>query len=202
MKKIHISIDLETMGTQPGCPILSIGAVAFGTAGATAIDEYYSECGSFYNVLSLHGQEAQGCKRNPETDRWWYNQGAAAFKVVTQSVMCDAATSVKLREFTDWVNGLRNHDMYGPLEIVGVWGYGSMFDIAILDWHFKNWAIEKPWSYRDEMCGRTLLKLADNMKIPRVEGTHHNAFDDARNQAKTFFEAMELLRNESIDGLL
>lgn len=68
---MHIMLDLETLGTQPGCAILSIGAVAFSPeAGAIASTEpFYVEI-SLESTLPRFGVEAG-------TLRWWLEQGAA-----------------------------------------------------------------------------------------------------------------------------
>mgnify|MGYP006408929027 CR=1 FL=1 len=66
---MHIMIDLETMGTRPDAPIISIGAVAFDANGP--LD-------SFYAGVNLGSSVNSGAKIDASTVLWWMQQSDEA----------------------------------------------------------------------------------------------------------------------------
>jgi hypothetical protein len=67
---IHISFDLETWGTEPGCDIRSIGACVFNPM--TRHVPHGDGPGCFY--VNTVGGKRRGLKRNTKTVEWWQDQ--------------------------------------------------------------------------------------------------------------------------------
>lgn len=166
--------DLETLGTTPGCSILSIGAVAF-DARTGELDEE----NGFYIVVNRQSCLDAGLFEEQETVDWWGRQSEAA-----QQVLHDAEEGVPLaRALVAY--GLWASKYGGPSyeEAVRVWGNGADFDNAILAAAWKAVGGVNFWKYGSR-CYRTVKNLAPHIKMDKRTGTHHHALDDAKSQAQ------------------
>lgn len=172
--------DLETLGTRAGCTILSIGAVMF--------DPETKMLGArFYVVINRYSCKQCGLFEDTDTLKWWEEQSPSARKVLTLS---DSNSSEPLETaLTSFKHFLSNHGA----ENVRVWGNGADFDNAILQ---SAWAAcmrtPLPWEFWNNRCYRTLKGFLSRVKITRI-GTHHNALDDAIDQAVHAMVIMEKL---------
>lgn len=169
----HAMIDTETLGTKPGAALLSIGAVMFGPTGLGE---------TFYAPVLLESCVGVGLTIDPATVMWWMRQGdearAAAF-------CADAAPLWQvLSAFFDWFVAQRAKHP---------WCHGATFDVPILEAAFKACDMAAPWEFWNVRDTRTLYDLA-GVKVDRGAGTHHNALDDARNQAEAAVKAMNILK--------
>ena len=68
----HAMIDIETLGTKPGCIIQSIGAVLFDPFGKPV--EMYP----FYRNISKQSCLDIGLTEDPNTVKWWSEQSDIA----------------------------------------------------------------------------------------------------------------------------
>jgi hypothetical protein len=173
-------VDLETLGTVPGCVILSIGAVAFDPM-TGQMDE------GFYTVIHRPTCTEAFLTVDPATEAWWRNQGAEARVVLEQSQ--DKKCAVPLRAGLAMLNDYLNK--HGGKRNARLWGNGADFDNAILSCAYDAVNMKPGWEFWNNRCYRTLKNLAPATKLLR-EGTYHNALDDARSQVKHLL----LLREE------
>ena len=157
----HVMLDLETLGTTPGCAIVSIGACSFD---ANGLGE------EFYRVIDITAPGASG-SIDPSTVKWWMGQSDEARAVF-------AAAGIPLDSALHNFSGF-----WSRVEGTLLWGHGAARVLRpILDAAFSRCGLQAPvkfWDYRDT---RTLYALAD-VKPERTAGTHHNALDDAKAQA-------------------
>jgi exodeoxyribonuclease VIII len=160
-----IMLDLETLGVEPGCIVLSVGAVQFGPEGLGA---------RFYATLNVADQEELGLVRNPATLAWWESQSPEARSVLTEPA---AELSAELHNFSMFCAAA------GGVNQVRVWGNGADFDNPILSTVYKKAGRAQPWGTYRNRCYRTLKGFAPDDKIRR-SGTHHNALADAVSQAE------------------
>ena len=72
----HVMVDLETLGTLPGCAIMSVGAVFFDASGLGA---------EFYMVARQDSCTKAGLTIDAETASWWAQQAPDAQRVLTES---------------------------------------------------------------------------------------------------------------------
>ncbi|HHN9985699.1 TPA: 3'-5' exoribonuclease [Escherichia coli] len=166
----HLMIDLETMGTNPDAPIISIGAIFF--------DPQTGDMGpEFSKTIDL---DTAGGVIDRNTIKWWLKQSREAQSaIMTDEIPLDDAL-LQLREFIDENSG----EFF-----VQVWGNGANFDNVILRRSYERQGIPCPWRYCNDRDVRTIVELGKVMDfdarttIP-FEGIRHNALDDARHQAK------------------
>ena len=159
---MHIMIDLETMGTRPNAPIVSIGAVTFNAAGIGS---------EFYRNVDLKTSVAGGGVIDPSTLMWWLRQDAPAREALTDEE--GVAITYALDDLSKFL----------AFGIDGVWGNGASFDNVILSETYTRAGMQCPWPFWKDKCYRTVKGMYPDVTLER-SGTHHNALDDARTQAE------------------
>lgn len=162
-------IDIETLGKNPGCVILTIGAVMFG-------DERTGEW--FYRKISINDCTRCGLTIDESTLQWWGEQDAEIRREAFSGTdkLCDTLVAFML-----WL---------GDAE---VWGNGAAFDLGILRAAYAKFNVNDPWKYSGERCYRTLRALSPiendvlgDSLLPLVDppdwwksSGKHNALQDA-----------------------
>jgi len=160
MKKHHVMIDLETLGTRPGCVILEMAAVGFDETGAEY--EVYES-----GIIELVSETAKGMHVDAATLKWWSDK----------------------TDFTSLLNGTRNFklEVGNLIEFVGdvladkgaVWCWGGSFDFPVLKHAIWSCGGAVPWEHWQERCART---LCNTLGVKRRGDTKHRALDDAMSQ--------------------
>ncbi len=165
-----VMVDLETLGSVPGCAILSIGAVSFGKGGPCR-DE------TFEAVVSRSSCAAVGLHEDADTLDWWGKQSPEARAIIDAAgdPMQSADIKTALVEFSFWLAKFGSD--------VRLWGNGSDFDNAILSAAYRAIGMKPYWKFWNNRCYRTLKSLRPDIKMER-SGTHHCALDDAISQAE------------------
>ncbi|HCB1524521.1 TPA: 3'-5' exoribonuclease [Citrobacter braakii] len=172
----HLMVDLETMGSGPDAPVVSIGAVYFDpSTGNTGAE--------FYQVVSLESSMSFGMKPDASTIQWWLKQSSEA----RSAILVDEAMG--LRETLELLSDFIAENAANGSHTVQLWGNGCSFDNVILRHAYA--LTETPfavpfWNDRDV---RTMVELSKSVGInPRFdipfEGDMHNALSDARHQVK------------------
>lgn len=165
---VSVMLDLETYGTQPGSVIRAIGAVKF--SDGKILDE-------FYQRVDPQSCVQHGLKLDVATVEWWLQRSDDARQ---ELVKPGVPLPVALECFSIW---------FGTNPETDVWGNGAIFDNALLIAAFQAVGRRWPWADFRDRCYRTVKKLWPSVPLIRT-GTHHNALDDARDQA---LHLMELL---------
>lgn len=165
--KMNLMNDLETLGTKPNSPVLSIGAVFFDRDGLK--DE-------FYKVLDYQQQIKDGRPMDWDTMKWWMFQDDMAKKVFKDK---GADTFSALKQYVEFCKRYKAKP----------WGNGAGFDITILENILEMYGIEIPWKFWDIRDHRTFTQFFPK-KVER-EGTYHNALDDAKYQATNIIENLK-----------
>lgn len=169
---MNVMLDIETMGTAPGCAVLSIGAVCFGAIGCGA---------SFYEPICLPSCSAVGLTISAESVNWWMTQSDAARRAAIQP---DARSLTDvLTSFSEWFTAHSGEK---------VWCHGASFHIPILSEAFRACELDLPWKCCNVRDTRTLYDLA-GVAPNRAKGIHHHALDDAVNQAEAAIQAYQKL---------
>jgi hypothetical protein len=173
-------VDLETMGTDPGAAILSLGAVLFDESplpahGALALDHP----DVFYRVVRLKGQNRN---IDPDTIGWWMKQSDRARQAVFPDAS-DYLVDIKrcLPDFLGWLAGRGIN-----LSQTKIWSQGQSFDIVIIEDIFRQYAQPVPWKYWNHRDTRTLYEECgiDPRKFAPPGGVAHIAWEDAAEQAR------------------
>jgi DNA polymerase III epsilon subunit-like protein len=162
-----IMIDIETLGTSPGCVVLSIGACEFSEKG---IGE------QFYTSISPESCTQWGLTIEPRTVLWWMDQSQDARDFITKGkhVALEQAL-VDLRTAFKW-KGKK------------VWCNGAAFDFPILTAAHNAVGSNVPWEYWACHDYRTIKNIVgrDIFETCAVKATvAHNALADAVAQAET-----------------
>ena len=182
----NIMLDLETYGTGPGCPILSIGAVIFDS------EELTIHPVEFYEVVNLQSCLDAGLVKDPATIVWWASQKEEAKAILTQ-VNLPTALNIKdaLQKFNEYLSASGQNP-----EVMKVWGNGADFDNAIMQFVYKKLGLEAGWKFWNNRCYRTMKSIPKYKHVKMVRGgTHHNALDDARSQAYHLLDILEAVKN-------
>lgn len=165
---VHIMVDIETWGTEPGCAIRSIGAAAW-----CFEDPEQTQPRQFYVNISDESNAQAGLIKQADTVEWWLNQSQDAKDALTrdQQPLLHA-----LQAFKGWL------DTLGPNKQV-FWAKPSTFDFPILAAAHKALSVPLPWEYWQV---RDLWSYVDgagfDVRHVKFEGTAHDALWDACNQ--------------------
>jgi hypothetical protein len=171
----HIVLDLETLGKKPGCVVWAIGAVCFES-------EYpWAPVAEFYQLIDIFDSAVGGFTVDPETKEWWNQQSGDSKKELDKAYDpgWSSYPTVVLRHFADWVEGLRGEESVQ----LYVWGNSAAFDNEILKAYYEKLSLPVPWTYREDMCFRTIKNIYPDCKPEIDNGLPHHALYDARYQA-------------------
>lgn len=184
---MDVMLDIETLGTKPGCVVLSVGAVAFDPMGVVAPDSP-----KFSSVISVVSSIECGLTIEPETALWWAGQSNDAKKQVYtgQEFLPSAAN-----RFIDW------YQKHSP-EVGSIWAQGADFDMPVWGAAMAAALAVEPWPYWAKRDTRTLFDVAERLvgfdrKALAFEGTPHVALDDAVHQARNVQAAFRALRGNA-----
>jgi len=161
---MDIMLDLETLGTRPGCVILTLGAVKF--------DPYsLKEPGpGIYFRVDVDEQTALGREVQEDTLNWWISQANDIREEAlgeTERVSLDTL----YRDLNRFLVGANN-----------IWAQGPLFDFAILENLYRQMGWPTPWQYWQIRDSRTLFGVHGDPRIKGKAGLH-NALEDCVSQA-------------------
>lgn len=164
---LDIMLDLETLGVDPGCAIMSIGAIAFDLDEGALGEKFYVE-------IKPRTCEDMGLTINNDTLQWWTHQSP---EFIDRCLNTGKPVMNALCAFSNFIYAVsHNHDK------VRIWGNGADFDNVILTAAYKASGLVLPWNFRNNRCYRTAKAILPEFTVMRV-GEHHNALDDAVTQA-------------------
>lgn len=166
-------LDLETMSTRSDAAIISIGAVKFWL---NVKQTEFTTDQLFYKAIDLTSSVEFGLHIDPETIKWWVQQGDTARNVLKTTNHLEAT--------------LNSFSFFVP-ENAYIFGNGATFDNVILRNAYRAVKRSYPVSYKYDVCYRTMCKLVDTPPIEKFEGTKHCAIDDAINQTKHLMRILE-----------
>ena len=173
---MDVMLDLETLGTQPGCVILTLGAVKFNPY---KIDQEPGP--GLYIRPDVDEQIARGREVQDDTLEWWTRQNE---EVREEALGTEGRVPVEqmYRELNRFLVGVDN-----------IWAQGPVFDIAILENLYKQYGWPTPWQFWQISDSRTLFKVHGD---PRKKGDLlHNALADCVSQAEavqTIYHRLEI----------
>ena len=161
---MDVMLDLETLGTQPGCVILTLGAVKF-----NPYDTQEPGPG-LYIRPDVDEQIARGREVQQDTLEWWTQQND---EVREEALGTEDRIPVEemYRQLNRFLVGVDN-----------IWAQGPVFDIAILENLYMQYGWPTPWQFWQISDSRTLFKVHGD---PRKKGAlSHNALADCVSQAE------------------
>lgn len=161
---MDVMLDLETLGTQPGCVILTLGAVKF--------NPYKIELEpgpGLYIRPDVDEQIARGREVQEDTLEWWTRQNE---EVREEALGTEGRVPVEqmYKELNKFLVGVDN-----------IWAQGPVFDIAILENLYKQYGWPTPWQFWQVSDSRTLFKVHGDPR--KKTDLLHNALADCVSQA-------------------
>lgn len=174
-----IMLDLETLGTAPGCAILAIGALAYHPRKPweAGFGQNISLLHRFVRPVSLESCLAAGLAVEAGSLRFWLRQPREA----QDAAFCgEASLAEAAADFIDWFRNLPS----GGAE-VNVWAHGATFDPGILARAFEAVGLGVPWEFRRVRDTRTAFDMAGI----NYKGTHHTVEQDCLAQCEKVCEA-------------
>lgn len=175
---LNVMIDLETLGTSPDAPVLSIGAVYF--------DPATGRMGKEFHVKLNFVEGCRGRQIDPSTVEWWMGQSDEARSALTSGGSYDQ------------YEALTSFGMFLK-EDVRVWGNGATFDISMLENLYRQLGRTIPWKYYNVRDVRTVVAMAKgilNRDDFTFKGIKHDALADAIHQAKYVSAMWMILRKK------
>jgi len=162
----HAMIDLETLGTQPDCTILTLGAIKFNPY----TDKEPHD--GLYIRLNVDEQTAMNRSVDEGTLQWWSKQDKA---VRDEALGDEDRTGITntLAQLNKWLVGVDE-----------IWSQGPVFDIAILENLYRQMKTPLPWNFWQIRDSRTLFSLMPEDPRKSMRTDAHNALADCYYQAK------------------
>ncbi|PTX49085.1 uncharacterized protein DUF5051 [Gemmobacter caeni] len=176
MTASSIMLDLETLGTKPGCIVLTLGAVRF--------DPETGEIKSrFYRKINFKQSVLLGLKCDPTTYAWWQRQAEEVRKEAFGGTDDPKDVAVS---FAKWA-----HEGGAPSHW---WSQGMDFDYPILEAMYRATNGQVPWKFWEKRDTRTAYAVASfEPKSVVRDGSHHNALDDCIHQVACLHAAFTKL---------
>jgi len=186
---IDIVIDLETLGTRPGCPIIEIGACAIDPNDGRILANFNRRVASGLSWYDTINDATHGNPHSSDitaTCRWWHADDERK-KTLRRIMTRVCPKNNPFQEFCEWFERV-TADAF----TVRVWGNGPTFDLAILSHGMEQRGVTVPWHHTQERCVRTALEQAAHERgsVSWIErGPRHRALNDARHEARELFSA-------------
>lgn len=187
-----LMVDIETLDTEPGACIISIGICAF-----TQEDNVIASQGWAISDRDWHGTI------NPSTVKWWTKQNEAAREYSFNGSVTSLNAALELKAFME---------LYGGDEL---WANDPDFDVTLLKmwWkrveHHHKYTLGNfpggPLRHRLPRSYRTLVAEATRLGIQyggafNHGSVAHNPVDDACNQARVIVRIRHNLVGASSDS--
>lgn len=172
MMATDLMLDIETLGTKPGCVVLSVAAVPFHPRAGRFGTE------AFYAKIDPVSSERAGLDIEARTLTWWLEQPEEARLEAFANPQDLTHVAV---EFTEFYEGL------APIE--RIWAQGMDFDMPIWKAAMEAVGVQAPWQFWMARDTRSFYTAAEVQRgfsardVPR-RGLHHSALDDALHQIR------------------
>lgn len=190
---MDIIIDIETLGTKPGCPIIEIGACAIDPDPGVIVANFSRRVlsGNGYEDVgkTMDGFLGSGWGIDEDTAVWWVSdrdRDATLRKILSGKWGHPHITTV-LDSFSEWFAAHATDPKRDR-----IWANGPSFDIAILDHVYQEYARTRPWICWQERCVRTALEQVGYEKGSvawEENGPRHRALNDARHEARKLWRS-------------
>lgn len=161
----HVMVDIETLGTDPGAAIVSIGAVRFDESGIEA---------QHFESVDIETAQAAGLSIDAATLSWWLGQSDEAREQLFGGNQLRAC----LRRLSEFIGDRV------------VWACSPAFDVVLLEAAYRAVKLSPPWRFYRCRDYRTWRETLSTWPDREQSGTDHNALDDAAYQVSCLVEAL------------
>lgn len=165
----HIMLDIETLGTRPGCVVLSAALVRFADEASTTLN------------MDVPQQQVLGLQVDPITQEWWALRPSELLASTANPVPLVPA----LQHLAAWIAWA------GPDPLI--WCHGASFDAPILGELYRRAGLPCPWPFWSIRDTRTLYDLAGVDVKAYAVPPPHVALNDALAQTRAAKAALAVL---------
>ena len=200
INNLGVMIDIETLGTTAGSPVVTIGAVVFDPYTCDSSEELIRR------GLNLKLDMADSVDKSRGVDgvtvRWWFEQEDAAIKALVGSDTVPVIEALqKLFRYCNDRGSFVNDEFFPGLSEMPkcstFYAKDPDFDMVLLRYYYELEREKLPWNFYDCRSVRTIEALAwpDPNDRPEFEipGVAHDAMWDAVHQAMRIQAAMKKL---------
>ncbi len=182
---VELMIDLETLGTAESATIITMGACLFNPH----VTNTYEALLPYSINLRVDIEDAvrNSSGIDPNTIKWWFAQSDAAIKALIEGEVLNLKDA--LTTLWRWATSRTVGEAHIRLLPVPerVWAKSPDFDCKLLQYACKRTGLIYPFRYFNQRCVRTAVDLAfpdgEASRPTFKTGVHHDARDDAINQA-------------------
>lgn len=160
-------IDIETIGTDVGAVIASIGAVKFHAGEVIPDHAEQNRDGAFFQSVNIQDCQDHGLTVDADTLLWWLDQPGPARRQLEGGSGLSASLN-RLRQFVDGADYL--------------WANSPKFDMGMLEAGYDAVGVDAPWEFYQLRDYRTLTDLPAAQPA-NTPGVDHHALHDAYQQA-------------------
>lgn len=166
----NVVLDLETLGTEPGCKIIQIGAVSFQVKPE---DKSLLVLDTFNALIKRHSEKQSLFQEEADALAFWARQPASAQEVISTG---NEDITEAIERFTIWLAAQRNHN---PQKHLNLWGNSPSFDCVLLKHVITKLGYAVPWQFYEEFDIRTIYNLYKQIKNedPKAKIKRQHAHD-------------------------
>lgn len=183
---VDLMVDIETMGTKPSAPIVSIGACLFDPLRVDTFEYLYER--SMVVLVDLEDAIKHSSGIEAGTVKWWLSQSDAAIKRLISGELLNLKDALT-RTWQFAIDRSKNTpEVVRALPVPKkIWAKSPDFDCKIIEHGCRSTGVMYPFHFAYQRCVRTVTDLAfpngeDERPVFKT-GVHHDARDDAVNQA-------------------
>lgn len=181
----HYMLDIETLGTKPGCVVLEYALRHF-------LDEdednggYTIVSGMFLNTrIAVDTQVKEGATIEFDTLKWWLNTDSLRLQnVINDEYAQSPRIAAKwLQESINWQGAI-------------IWARDPDFDCTIMEDFYSRFGTpgKRIWHFANKRSHRTLMGLAGIKHVPAKDA--HSAVADVDAQIESAIIALRILTPE------
>jgi hypothetical protein len=175
----HAMLDIETLGSTPGAPILSIGIVDFHPANFAQGAEFFGRSLHSLKVhVSLESCLAAGLEISAATLKWWMFQPEQARRDAFDRADLEVPLAEACLKVNEFISGMGDD--------IRIWSHGAPFDPPILDAAMRAVGVKPKWNFRRLRDTRTIFDLVGI----DYAGVHHEPILDCTAQAEAVSAAI------------
>lgn len=198
----ELMLDIETLGTEVGAPVITIGATLFDPYASDSSDELMRR--ALLVRIDISESLKYSCGVDGATLRWWLEQEDAAIKALISGDTVSAQSAlVTLERYChergEFVNNIFFDNITDFPRTCRYWAKDPDFDMRLLEYYYNHPGLDAkiPWKFQECRSVRTVQDLAwpdgDRPVFDVRGGVAHDARWDAVTQAMTIQAAMRRL---------
>ena len=181
----HYMLDIETLGTKPGCVVLECAICCFLEEDKDS-GKYTPASDGISSVrIDIDAQVKAGSVIEFDTLKWWLNTDSLRLQnVINDEYAQSPRIAAKwLQESIDWQG-------------IVIWARDPDFDCAIMEDFFARFGVpgKRVWHFANKRSHRTLMDLAGIKHVPAKDA--HSAVADVDAQIESTIEALRILTPE------